>query len=96
MVPGTVPVMRPRRSTLTRSQMARTSPSLWLMKTTDETLGDEAPEGREEDLDLLGHEHGGGLVHDQDAAIPGERLEDLDPLLLPDGQVTDDGVAARR
>ena len=33
--PGTVPTSRPRRSTLTRSLMARTSASLWLMKTTD-------------------------------------------------------------
>ena len=33
--PGAVPTMRPRRMTLTRSLMARTSPSLWLMKTTE-------------------------------------------------------------
>ena len=55
--------------TLTRSLMARTSPSLWLMKTTDEALGDEPAQRAEERLDLLWHEHGRGLIEDEHAAV---------------------------
>ena len=43
-------------------------------------------------LRLLGGEDGGGLVEDEDAGIAVERLEDLDPLLLTDGQSVDPGV----
>jgi hypothetical protein len=37
----------------------------------------------EELVDLLGHEHGGRLVEDEDAGAPVEHLEDLDPLRSP-------------
>ncbi len=57
---------------------------------------DDAPAGRghgperdEQLLGLLGREDRGGLVHDQDAGAAVEHLEDLDALLLPDGQLPD-------
>ena len=80
------PTSRPRRSTVTRSEIARTSASLWLMNTTASPSATSRAASRT-GLDLLGHEHRGRLVEDQDPAVAGERLEDLDPLLLPDRQV---------
>ena len=37
-------------------------------------------------------QHAGGLVEDQRLGAAIERLQDLDPLLQPDGKVADDGV----
>jgi hypothetical protein len=54
-----------------------------------EPVGDEAPQSREQGLDLLRHEHGGRLVEDEDPAVPGQRLHDLDTLLLADRQIPD-------
>ena len=52
-----------------------------------EAIGDEPPQRLEERRDLLRHEHGGGLVEDQHAAVARERLDDLDTLLLTDREV---------
>ena len=61
-------------------------------------VGDEdhgAPVGRhrtqrlEEGLRLLRRQHRGRLVHDQDAGVAVESLQDLDPLLLADRQLPD-------
>lgn len=49
---------------------------------------------REELLDLLGGEHGGRLVHDQDAGLQAERLGDLHHLEPGDAQFTDLGVGS--
>jgi hypothetical protein len=43
-------------------------------------------------LDLLGREHCGRLVHDQDPGAAIEQLQDLDALLLADRQLPDPGV----
>ena len=70
--------------------MARTSASLWLMTTTA-IPSPTSRQGGEQGLDLVGDEDRGGLVEDEDAALAGEGLEDLDPLLLPHRQVRDPG-----
>ena len=55
----------------------------------DEDHGDTLVGQRLQDLEelvrLLGGQHGRGLVQDQDVRAPVQGLEDLDPLLLPDG-----------
>ena len=43
----------------------------------------------EERLGLLWREHRGRLVHDQDARVPVERLQDFDALLLADRELPD-------
>ena len=50
-------------------------------------LANEALEDREELLRLLRREYGGGLVEDEDVRPAIQRLQDLDPLLLPDRDV---------
>ena len=57
-----------------------------------EALVDEATQRLEERLDLLGHEHGGGFVEDEHAAVARERLDDLDALLLADREVLHERV----
>jgi hypothetical protein len=54
--------------------------------------GDELAQRGEQLVDLLGHEHGGGLVEDQDAGAAVEHLEDLAPLLLADAELGHEGV----
>ena len=52
-------------------------------------LGRQAAQDRE-DLDgLLRRQDGGGLVEDEDAGVPIERLEDLDALLPADRELAD-------
>ena len=59
-------------------------------------LGHRA-ERLEERFGLLRSEHGGRLVHDQDARLAVERLQDLDALLLADRELPDRafGLTAR-
>ena len=85
-------VTRPARMTVIRSAMARTSPSLWLMKTTLRAGRGHRPERDEQLLGLLGREDGRRLVHDQDPRPAVEHLEDLDPLLLADRELPDVGA----
>ncbi len=47
---------------------------------------------RNERLDLLRHEHGRGLVEDDDLGTSVEDLQDLDPLPLADTEVFDELV----
>ena len=49
----------------------------------------EAADHLEELLRLLRREHGGRLVEDEDVRVAVERLQDLDALLLADGDVLD-------
>ena len=72
-----------------RSAMSSTSWSLWLMKMIDMPSRDEGLEDAEELDCLLRREHGRRLVEDEDVRAAVERLEDLDPLLLADGDVLD-------
>ncbi len=50
----------------------------------------------EQGVDLLGGEHAGRLVEDDDARAAHQDLEDLDPLALPDRQVADLGRGVDR
>lgn len=52
-------------------------------------LADQAAQVVEQLVHLVGHEHGGRLVQDQDAGAPIEHLEDLHPLAVADTQVLD-------
>ena len=82
----------PGRSTATRSAIASTSPSLCEMKTIARPPPAESAQHREEAVDLLRRQHGGRLVEDEDAGVAVEHLQDLDPLLLADGEPRDAGV----
>ena len=82
-------VTTPRRMTVIRSAMASTSPSLWLMNTTLRPSAAIEWSVAEQLLDLLRGEDRGRLVHDQDACPAVEQLQDLDPLLLADGELPD-------
>jgi hypothetical protein len=66
----------------------------------DEDDGDAALFQRFQNLEelvgLLRRQDAGRLVEDQDLAIPVERLQDLDPLLLAHGKVADDRVGIDR
>ncbi len=55
-------------------------------------LGREPAQAVEQLVDLLGHEHRGGLVEDQDPRAAVEHLEDLDPLALADAELLDELV----
>ena len=86
---STVPIYWPLRSTATRSEMAMTSLSLWVMMMIALPSARMLPQHVEELLRLLGGQHGGGLVQDQDIRAPVEDLDDLHRLLLGDGHVVD-------
>ncbi len=58
------------------------------------TLGLEAPHDFHELVNLLGGQHGGGLIEDQDLIVPVEHLQDLHPLLHTYGDVGDLGVGS--
>ena len=49
--------------------------------------GDQPAEGVEQLVDLLGDEHGGRLVEDDDPGVAVEHLEDLGPLLVADAEL---------
>ena len=85
----TVATERPPRRTVTRSATAVTSWSLWEMKIDRAVLRRHRPERREEPLRLLRRQHRRRLVEDQDPRLAVERLEDLHPLLLADGELPD-------
>ena len=55
-------------------------------------LIDQAADHGEEVVDLARRQHGGGLVEDQDVGLAEQRLDQLDALLLADGEVADLGV----
>ena len=80
---------RPPRSTVTRSAMARTSPSLWVTITTPRPLLAQLATTREQRLDLLRREHAGRLVEDDEPGAGHQHLQDLDALALADRQVPD-------
>ena len=54
-------------------------------------IGPQLLDGFEEDLDLLIGDRGRRLIQDQDLGIVGDRLGDLDHLLLGDAQGADQG-----
>ena len=54
-----------------------------------DALGAQSAHGAEQGVDVLGHEHGGGLVEDQHPTVAVQRLDDLDALALADRQRLD-------
>ena len=79
----------PRRSTVIRSAISSTSSSLWLMKTIDFPSARRRRRFSNRSPRLRRGEHRGRLVQDQDLDAAVERLQDLDALLLADGEVLD-------
>jgi hypothetical protein len=51
---------------------------------------------RDQRVDLLWRQHRRGLVEDQDAGVAVQRLQDLDALLLADGELPDARVGLHR
>ena len=86
---GSVSISLPRRRTVIRSAMSSTSFSLWRDEDHGLAARREAADHLEQLLRLLRGEHGGRLVEDEDVRVAIERLQDLDALLLPDGDVLD-------
>ena len=74
------------------SAIASTSSSLWSMNKIVDPLGLQLADVLEQRLDLLRHEHGGGLVEDQDLGAAVEHLDDLHALALADLQRLDQFV----
>ncbi len=87
-----LPTTLPRRMTVMRSAMARTSCSLWLMNTIEVPRVAQRAHDGDQFLGLLRRQHGGRLVEDEQLGVAAERLEDLDALLHADGQVRDQRV----
>ena len=65
---------------------------MWRDEEDGHALALELAQVGEQLVDLLGHEHRGGLVEDQDAGAAVEHLEDLDPLAVADAEVVDQRV----
>ena len=84
---GTVSIFLPRRSTVIRSAISSTSFSLWLMKMIDLPSACRLLHDREQLGRLLRRQHRRRLVEDQDLGAAVERLQDLDALLLADGDL---------
>ena len=61
-----------------------------------EPLVGQGAEDLEQLARLLGRQHRGRLVEDEDVRLAVERLEDLDALLLPDGDVLDERIRVDR
>ena len=74
----------PRRSTVTRSAISSTSLSLCEMKTMPVPSALQRLEHAEEVARLLGGEHGGRLVEDEDPRAAVQRAQDLHALLHAD------------
>ena len=66
--------------------------SLCVMRRTVLPSPTSLPHDPHELVDLLGREHGGGLVEDEDLGVAVEHLEDLDALLHADRDVLDLGL----
>ena len=82
----------PARMTVIRSAIARTSPSLWLMKTTLRPAATIARRVTNSSSASCGASTAVGSSMMRIARPAVEHLEDLDPLLLADGQLPDPGA----
>ena len=88
-VGSTVATVVPRRMTVISSATCEHLVELVRDEEDGEPLGLELAQVVEQLVDLLRHEHGGGLVEDEDPGAAVEDLEDLDPLPLADPEVLD-------
>ena len=82
---------RPSRMTVTRSEICLSSSRRWEMWTIPVAPLPQVADDPEQLVDLGVGQRGGGFVHDQDVRAEGERLGDLDHLLLGDGEAGDPG-----
>ena len=83
---GFVRTCRPSRMTVTRWQSAKISSRRCDTNSTAAPCVAQRARDAEEPLDLGARQRRGRLVHDDHARVPGERLCDLDELLVGDGQ----------
>ena len=79
-------VTSPSRRTVTVSQIVKISSRRWEMKSTAAPRSLQRAHDAEQALDLVAGQRRGRLVHDQHARVEGERLGDLDDLLVGDAQ----------
>ena len=86
------PTTLPRRMTVIRSATARTSRSLWVMKTIEVPPSFRDAHDLDQVVGLLRGEHRGGLVEDEHLGVADQRLDDLHALLDPDREVLDERV----
>ena len=84
------------QDTVMASAIESTSSSLWEMNRMVSPWALSSRRLAKSSSTSCGHEHGGGLVEDQDAGPPVEDLEDLDPLALADPEGLDRSGRGRR
>ena len=77
------------------SARSRTSRRKWDTRMTVRPPADEHPDDGVEPLDLGRRQAGARLVEDDELGVAGEGAQDLDLLLLGQGQAADPGVAGR-
>src|SRR3989304_4306784 len=77
-----------------RNPVTTWASSLWPLPATPAMprISPAPTPGAGEPLGRGGGQAGGGLVHDEDVRAAVEHLQDLDPLLLPDGELPDLGA----
>ncbi len=78
----TVPTTLPSRSTVIRSQMVMTSYQFMADKNDRHAVLAQPGQGFKQHVHFLRHQHGGGLVQDQNSGVAVKRLEDFDALPL--------------
>jgi hypothetical protein len=86
----------PSRSTVTRCAVRRISASLCVTSTMPQPLPRNPLAHAEQAVDLVGQQHRGRLVEDEQARPPHQALDDLDALALADREVLHDGVRPHR
>ena len=84
---GESATIEPRRMTTTRLATVVTSRILWVMKTIAVPFRGERPHDGEQLLRLVGGEHGGRLVEDQQRRLARDRFDELELCLLADGEI---------
>ena len=96
--PGSSPLttIRPPRSTVTRSAMARVSRSLCVMITIGQSVAAEPVDHAEQRVDLLRGERARRLVEDDDARLGDQHPDEFDDLALRQAQVADQRVGVDR
>ena len=93
---STVATVVPRRTTVISSATASTSSSLCEMNRIVRPSDLSSAQVAEQLVDLLRHQHRGGLVQDEDPGAAVEHLEDLHPLPVADAELLDQPVRRRR
>ena len=93
--PSAVTTWRPSRKTVARSHSAKTSSSRWLTNRTATPRSRVWRTIAKSARDLVRRERRGRLVEDEDARVDGQRLGDLDELLVGHREAADDRARRR-